>query len=163
MHEREGHALPTAQHPLVLTKAERIVLWLFHSQLPGLLTKDSLCLQVPLREFNCSTRLRATDCTQCSSYSSLYCWPWQPVVPVTCCGILVQLFQVKPAVHWAVWNHLCCEFAMCASAMWLIRTIYALHVVCSNGNLLYKNYIYKSTLVSELDPQIIEKGGGSSS
>lgn len=100
---------------------------------------------------------------QCSSYSSLYCWPWQPVVPVTCCGILVQLFQVKPAVHWAVWNHLCCEFAMCASAMWLIRTIYALHVVCSNGNLLYKNYIYKSTLVSELDPQIIEKGGGSSS
>ena len=60
MHERKGHALPTSQHPL-LTKAERIVLWLFHGQLPGLLTKDSLYLQVPLREFNCSTRLRATE------------------------------------------------------------------------------------------------------
>ena len=48
MHEREGHALPTAQHPLVLTKAERIVLWLFHGQLPGLLTKVYKSLSVSL-------------------------------------------------------------------------------------------------------------------
>ena len=76
------------------------ILWLYHDQLL-VANKGFSVFTSRSREFHCRTRLgyRVQDCTQCNSCSLLCCWPWQPSAPVTCCGILVQLFQVNSAVH----------------------------------------------------------------